>query len=89
MGRLTVTCRDAIAMLGDYLEAVLGEDVLRRLEDHLRDCAPCVAYLNTYRRTREMAAEVNRIEMPEEMRGRLHEFLLSHLRTRQPEPGAS
>jgi hypothetical protein len=89
MGRLTVTCRDAIAMLGDYLEAVLGEDVLRRLEDYLRDCAPCVAYLNTYRRTREMAAEVNRIEMPEEMRGRLREFLLSHLRTRQPEPGAS
>ncbi len=71
-------------LLGEYLEAALGEDVLGRLEDHLRDCAPCVAYLNTYRRTRDMAAEVNRVEMPEEMRRRLREFLVARLTERRP-----
>jgi hypothetical protein len=81
---MAMTCRDAIALLSDYLEATLGEDVLERMEDHFRDCAPCVAYLNTYRRTRDMAAEVNRVEMPEEMRRRLREFLLAHLS--QPRP---
>jgi anti-sigma factor RsiW len=74
-----VTCREAIALLSDYLDAVLGEDALRALEDHLQGCAPCVAYLNTYRRTRQVAATVNRVEMPEEMKQRLHDFLLQHL----------
>ncbi len=79
-----MTCRDAIALLGEHLEAALGEDVLGRLEDHLRDCAPCVAYLNTYRRTREMAAEASRVEMPPEMHRRLREFLVDHLCRRRP-----
>jgi hypothetical protein len=82
MARLT--CQEMIALLADYLEAALGEEVLRALEDHLRDCAPCVAYLNTYRRTREVAAQANRVEMPEEMRQRLAQFLLTHLRPRTP-----
>lgn len=74
-----MTCQEAIGLLGEYLEAALGEDLLGRLEDHLRDCAPCVAYLNTYQRTRTMAAEASRVEMPPEMRQRLREFLLAHL----------
>jgi hypothetical protein len=81
-----LTCREVIAVLADYLEAVLGDDVLRELENHLQDCPPCVAYLNTYRRTRDVTAQVNRVEMPEEMRRRLREFLLTQLR--QPEPEA-
>lgn len=83
-GSSVVTCRDAIALLGEYLDAVLGEDALRALEEHLRDCAPCVAYLNTYRRTREVAATVNRVEMPDEMKRRLREFLLVNLRRAEP-----
>ncbi len=79
-----MTCREAIALLGDYLDAILGEETLRALEDHLRDCAPCVAYLNTYRRTRDVTATVNRVEMPEEMKRRLREFLLLHLRHAAP-----
>lgn len=83
-----MTCQQVIALLADYLEVTLGEELLRSLEDHLRDCAPCVAYLNTYRRTREVAAQVNRVEMPEEIRQRLTQFLLTHLRQRTP-PGLS
>ena len=46
----------------------------------MRDCAPCVAYLNTYRRTRDLAADVNRVAMPDEMKTRLRAFLLERLR---------
>jgi len=49
-----VTCRDAIALLGEYLEATLGASTVTDIEAHLRDCDECQAYLNTYRRTSEL-----------------------------------
>jgi anti-sigma factor RsiW len=73
------TCRDAIAVLGDYLESALGEDALAELEAHLRDCPPCVAYLNTYRRTRDVAGAEGRVEMPAEMKERLRQFLIARI----------
>jgi predicted anti-sigma-YlaC factor YlaD len=75
-----MTCREAIALLSDYLETALSPEALQSLEDHLRDCRPCVAYLNTFRRTRELAATANRVEMPEEMKRRLHHFIRAQLR---------
>ncbi len=75
-----MTCRELIALLADYLEASLSPDVIAQLELHLRACAPCVAYLKTYRRTRDLAADVNRVEMPDEMKVRLRAFLLERLR---------
>jgi Putative zinc-finger len=75
-----MTCRDAIDMLADYLEAALGPGVAEALERHLRDCRPCQAYLNTYRKTRELAGRVGTEEMPPEMKEHLRRFLLEKLR---------
>ena len=41
-----MTCRDAIDILADYLDATLGAQLARELELHLSGCAPCHAYLN-------------------------------------------
>lgn len=70
-----MTCREAIAVLDDYLDSTLTPDVLAKLEAHLRECAPCRAYLATYERTAQLAAKVNRVEMPPEVRRRLRDFL--------------
>jgi predicted anti-sigma-YlaC factor YlaD len=75
-----MTCQDAIALLSDYLELALGAETIADLERHLGECAPCVAYLNTFRATRKVAAEAARVEMPEEMKERLRSFLLARLR---------
>jgi hypothetical protein len=75
-----MTCQDAIALLGEYLEMALGADALADLERHLAGCAPCVAYLNTYRATRQVAAAAARVEMPDEMKARLKSFLIDRLR---------
>ena len=74
-----MTCRDAVAVLADYLEQTLAADMLAALEHHLTDCAACRAYLATYRKTREIGAEAQRVEMPEEMKARLRRFLLDQL----------
>jgi predicted anti-sigma-YlaC factor YlaD len=70
-----MTCREAIAILDDYLEWALTPDVLEKLEEHLRVCAPCRAYLATYERTAQLAAKANRVEMPPEVKRRLRDFL--------------
>ena len=75
-----MTCQDAIALLSEYLETALGAETIADLEGHFAGCAPCVAYLNTFRATRRVAAEAARVEMPDEMKGRLRSFLLDRLR---------
>lgn len=74
-----MTCREAIEILADYLEQALAADLLADLERHLADCAPCRAYLATYRRTQALGAEAQRLEMPEEMKMRLRRLLLDRL----------
>jgi anti-sigma factor RsiW len=76
-----VTCQETIELLSEFLEASLDSEVATELERHLADCPPCRAYLNTYRRTRELTGQVGRVEMPEEMKTRLREFLLRQLRS--------
>ena len=70
-----MTCREAIDILADYLESTLTPTALEKLEAHLGECAPCRAYLATYKRAAELAAKVNRVEMPPEVRQRLRDFL--------------
>jgi predicted anti-sigma-YlaC factor YlaD len=74
-----VTCRDAIAVLADYLEQALDPSTCAVLEHHLADCAPCRAYLATYAKTREIGAAAQRVPMPDEMKARLRRFLLDRL----------
>ena len=50
------------------------------LDRHLADCAPCRAFLATYRKTRELNAAAGRIEMPEDMKRRLRRFLHENIR---------
>ena len=39
----SLTCKDAIELMGEYLETALGPELLVALERHLADCRPCVA----------------------------------------------
>ena len=75
-----MTCREAIDVLADYLDASLDEAVGLQLGAHLAGCEECRAYLATYRRTVGAAAESGRVEMPEALRQRLGAFLLERLR---------
>lgn len=74
-----LTCRDVIDLLADYLEQSLPRETLEAFNGHLDHCAECVAYANTYKRTRELTGEVTRVAMPEDMRARLRQFLLDRL----------
>lgn len=77
MSRLT--CREIILdHLDDYLDGTLDPKTVADFESHLGRCPSCVAYLNTYRRTREWVRRTG-AALPERVQSRLREFLLARL----------
>jgi anti-sigma factor RsiW len=74
-----MTCREAIEKLAEYLDAELTPEVLRQIDAHIEICAPCRAYLATYRKTMELVAKVRRVELPEDVKTRLRAFLIGHI----------
>ncbi len=80
-GAFMVTCKEFIEdLLAEYLNGGLGPEAVAELEAHLAACRPCAAYLNTYRKTREVVGHAGRIEMPSAMKDILRKFMVKHLR---------
>jgi hypothetical protein len=93
-GRLSVEpvshvarCDECVALLVDYLEGELPPDRARALELHLDLCPPCVAFVNTYRGTVNVARTLQAEDIPPELTQRLIDFLRKEQasRTRIPD----
>ena len=50
-------CREIFQRLSEYMDGELNPDLCDRLEGHLDDCPPCVAFLESLRRTVREALE--------------------------------
>jgi hypothetical protein len=48
-----ITCREFVAVAGDYLEGVMPEERLQLFEEHMILCEPCIHYLDQLRATVE------------------------------------
>ncbi len=44
-------CQELVDFLMAYLDQELAPDVRRVFEDHIGECPPCLAYLDSYRET--------------------------------------
>jgi anti-sigma factor RsiW len=79
-------CKDVIVeFLADYLDRVLPPEVTREVETHLRACAACMAYLNTYRKTRELVGRhAAQVAMPDEMKAILRRVMLKEMAKKGP-----
>jgi anti-sigma factor RsiW len=75
-------CRRIAELLGDYLDGTLPKETQELLEWHIESCAPCVAFVNTYRGTVNAARNLRETAIPHELKQRL----LSVLRARQASP---
>ncbi len=49
-----ITCREFAEFLLDYTSGELPEDQKAIFEKHMKMCPPCVAYLESYKKTIEM-----------------------------------
>jgi hypothetical protein len=72
-------CRRIAELLGDYLEGTLPKRTTELLEWHIDGCAPCVAFVNTYRGTVDAMRSLRDVTIPDELKKRL----LAVLRSRE------
>ena len=64
-------CRKIAELLGDYLEGTMPKRTAELLEWHIDGCAPCVAFVNTYRGTLNATRALRDVEIPPELKNRL------------------
>jgi len=67
----TLTCREVIDLLTDYVEDALPEQERRRVEAHLASCDGCTTYLEQMRETIRLTGMLTEEEIPEAERHRL------------------
>ena len=64
--RRALVCRQAVALMTDYLEDALSPRDRDRLEGHLAACPHCTEYLAQIRATIEAAGHVEPDDLPPE-----------------------
>ncbi len=57
-------CKQIFALLSEFLDGELPAKDCRALERHMKDCKPCVAYLQTLRLTVEACREYGMRTLP-------------------------
>lgn len=83
-GPTTMECRQIAELLSDYLDGSLPKHIRELLEWHIEGCAPCVAFLNTYRGAINAATKLKEVEIPRELKQRLLAVLRSPQAPQQP-----
>jgi len=53
-----MTCKELIDFLMDYLDGELPGEVRAEFERHVKDCPPCLNYLDSYRTAVELGRKV-------------------------------
>jgi anti-sigma factor RsiW len=79
-GPSELECRQIAELLGDYLDGSLPPETRELIDFHIDGCAPCVAFLNTYRGTVDAARRLPEIPIPSELKSRLLAVLKSSTR---------
>lgn len=82
-GPSEIECRQIAELLGDYLEGSLSRRIRDLIDFHMDGCAPCVAFLNTYRGTVDATRKLADVPIPPELQKRLLAVLKS---TTAPQP---
>lgn len=71
-------CNEIFEKLGDYIDRDLEGDICAEIESHIKDCEPCIAFINTLKKTVELFHTVSKPEephIPEPVSNNLMEFL--------------
>ena len=62
-------CLELAERISEFIDLELPSDLRQRVEEHLSACANCVKFVDSLRRTRDVAALLPRTELsPEQLR---------------------
>ena len=81
-----INCRQAVGLIGDYLEGNLSYRDRRRLEHHLAGCDGCSAYLDQMRTTIALTGSVGPDDLSSDALDALLEVFDNFQRERGEDP---
>lgn len=76
-------CQDVFRRISDYLDGELDADLKRAIEAHACGCHHCEVVIDTTRRTIKLYCDGQWLELPIQVRQRLHAVLERRCRGRQ------
>jgi anti-sigma factor RsiW len=53
-----LTCPDIFSRLSEYLDGELPDDLRAEMQAHIEECAPCVEFVKSLRKSIELCREV-------------------------------
>ena len=86
--RRDLVCRDAVALMTDYIEGAMPARQRARLERHLAGCDGCDEYLRQMRATIDLLGRVDPGDLPAETREGLVALLLAYRDEVEDDTGA-
>lgn len=73
-------CKDFLNELTDYLDGNIAESLREELDEHLHWCHECHVVMNTTKKTIEIYRDNQIYELPESLRSRLHQAIMTKCR---------
>ena len=76
-----MVCKELTEILCDYIEGTLDPEIHEEMEEHFKDCPPCTAFLNTYKKTSSLCKQsIGQIEIPPALEEKLKKFIRDKLK---------
>jgi predicted anti-sigma-YlaC factor YlaD len=75
-----VKCTEFLRELADYLDGTMTENMRAELDEHLHWCHECHVVMNTTKKTIEIYRDNQLYELPESLRTRLHQAIMTRCR---------
>lgn len=79
-----MNCDDILRELSNFIDGDLTGPMKHELETHLEDCHECKLVVDQTKKTIEIFCDCEPIELPGDMRDRLHEAVRRRLRETRP-----
>ena len=73
-------CTEFLKELTDYLDGTMSQSMREELDEHLHWCHECHVVMNTTKKTIEIYRDNQLYELPEKLRTRLHQAIMSRCR---------
>lgn len=73
-------CTEFLKELSEYLDGRISESLKAELDEHLHWCHECHVVLNTTQKTIEIYRDNQLYELPDPLRNRLHEAIITKCR---------
>jgi len=78
-----VKCTEFLKELTDYLDGKITESLRIELDEHLHWCKECHVVMNTTKKTIEIYRDNQVYELPDDLRNRLHQAIMTKCRNSQ------